>query len=253
MPKRAKTLLAQASAFAAQCEQMTTMEALCIGVVDVVEPFGYPYVASGIVTYPGKIETMHFAHWDAAWLDYYRRHDFLQIDPVPIWAVYCGAPCGASRLRRLLPRGHPALKVMEAGDAFGISGGYLAPQRGPDNRFGVVAFIGRRDPESAEDRFALRALAGVVFDKAEALLGRGPPERLPSPPPPLTERERVCLKHLVDGRSTAFIARAMAVAEATVRFHTRNLRVKTGAANRAQLTAMAISQALVAPEPGRRG
>ena len=42
---------------------------------------------------------------------------------------------------------------------------------------------------------------------------------------------------------------AMAVSEATVQFHAANLRLKTGAANRAELTALAISLGL-APKLG---
>jgi DNA-binding CsgD family transcriptional regulator len=41
----------------------------------------------------------------------------------------------------------------------------------------------------------------------------------------------------------------MAVSEATVRFHAANLRMKTGAANRAELTALAVSLGL-APKLG---
>jgi DNA-binding CsgD family transcriptional regulator len=92
--------------------------------------------------------------------------------------------------------------------------------------------------------FALRALAGVVFDRAEALSGREPHLSVPRPPPALSARERECLLHLIDGRSTAFIARAMDMTEVTVRFHSRYLKAKTGATNRAQLTALAIAQGL---------
>jgi DNA-binding CsgD family transcriptional regulator len=41
----------------------------------------------------------------------------------------------------------------------------------------------------------------------------------------------------------------MAVSEATVRFHASNLRTKTGAANRAELAALAVSLGL-APQLG---
>ncbi len=40
----------------------------------------------------------------------------------------------------------------------------------------------------------------------------------------------------------------MKVSEATIRFHTRNLCAKTGAANRAQLAAIAIVRGLVQNE-----
>jgi DNA-binding CsgD family transcriptional regulator len=241
---RGGTLLKEASAFAVRCECVASMEELSAAIVALIAPFGYPNVASGVLTYLGKMQTLHFAHWDLAWLDLYMRNGFPRIDPVPIWAAHCGTPVGAGQLRAWLPRGHPALKMFKAAEPFGILGGYVVPQRAADNKFGLVAFVGRKDPGSADERFALRALAGVVFDRAEALIGRGPRESVPFPPPEISERERECLLHLIDGRSTAFIARAMDVTEATVRFHSRNLRAKTGAMNRAQLTALAIAQGL---------
>jgi len=85
---------------------------------------------------------------------------------------------------------------------------------------------------------ALRALAGVVFDRAEE------PKFVPHPPPELNIRESECLAHLIAGRSTALIAKTMKVSEATVRFHAGNLKAKTGAANRAELAAVAISLGL---------
>jgi DNA-binding CsgD family transcriptional regulator len=239
-----KTLLEQASAFAAKCDSLASMDELSAAIVALVAPFGYPNVASGVLVNTGKMETLHFAKWNPAWLDLYMRSGFPRIDPVPIWAVSCGTPVDAGQLREWLPRGHPALKMFNAAEPFGILGGYVVPQRAADNKFGVVAYIGHKDPSSAEERFTLRALAGVVFDRAEALIGRRPRESVAPPPPEISERERECLLHLIDGRSTAFIAKAMDVTEVTVRFHSRNLRAKTGATNRAQLTALAIAQGL---------
>ena len=153
---------------------------------------------------------------------------------------------------RLIPRGHPSHKVFDAGRRYGIGGGYIVPQRAVDNQVGAVAFVGARDARNAEERFALRALAGTVFDRAEALNGRALPPRIPLPPPELTKREQECLRHLVAGRSTSSVAKAMAVSEATVRFHAANLRPKTGAANRAELTALAVSLGL-SPKLGPAG
>jgi DNA-binding CsgD family transcriptional regulator len=248
------SLLERASAFAAVCERMATMDELARGVCALVEPFGYPNVASGRIGRSGAPETFHFAQWDPEWVKLYTRRDFLRIDPVPLWAVRCGAPIGAAELRALLPLGHPAHAVFNEGKRFGIGGGYIVPQRAADNTLGAVAFIGARDPASREDRFALRALAGVVFDRAEALCGRAEPRFIPHPPPELTIRERECLAHLIAGGSTARIAKAMKVSEATVRFHAGNLKAKTGAANRAELAAVAISLGLALHRsPSTRG
>jgi DNA-binding CsgD family transcriptional regulator len=225
------------------------MDNLARRVCALVAPFGYHGVASGRLGRSGAPETFHFANWTPGWLQFYLASGFLRIDPVPLWALACGRPICVTELRALVPRGHPSHKVFDAGRRYGIGGGYIAPQRAADNQVGAVAFVGGCDPRSAEERFALRALAGIVFDRAEALCGRALPPRMPLPPPELTKREQECLRHLVAGRSTSRIAEAMALSEATVRFHAANLRLKTGAANRAELTALAVSLGL-APKLG---
>jgi len=246
---RTATLLESCSAFAPECERMATMDNLGRAVCALVAPFGYNGAASGRLGRGGAPETFHFANWTACWLKYYLASGFLRIDPVPLWALACGRPIGLVELRALVPHGHPSHKVFDAARCYGISGGYIVPQRAADNQVGAVAFVGACDPRGAEERFALRALAGIVFDRAEALSGRALPPHIPLPPPELTKREQECLQHLIAGRSTSKTAEAMAVSEATVRFHAANLRLKTGAANRPELTALAISLGL-APKLG---
>jgi DNA-binding CsgD family transcriptional regulator len=253
-----RPLLQLASAFAAECERLATMNDLERGVCALVGPFGYHGVASGRLGRSGGPGTFHVANWAPGWLEFYLASGFLRIDPVPLWALACGRPIRVTELRALVPRGHPSHRVFDAGRNCGIGGGYIVSQRAADNHVGAVAFVGACDPRSAEERFALRALARVVFDRAEALSGRALPPRIPLPPPELTKREQECLRHLIAGRSTSKVAEAMAVSEVTVRFHAANLRMKTGAANRAGLTALAVSLGL-APQlgpdttDGRRG
>ena len=244
------SLLELAGAFAAECDRMATMEGLARGVCALVAPFGYHGIASGRLGRGGGPETFHFANWTPGWLEFYLASGFLRIDPVPLWALACGRPIGAMELRALVPRGHPSHKVFDAARCYGIGGGYIVPQRAADNQVGAVAFVGACDPRSAGERLALRALAGIVFDRAEALCGRALPPRIPLPPPELTKREQECLRHLIAGLSTSTIADAMRVSAATVRFHAANLRMKTGAANRAELAALAVSLGLV-PQLGR--
>ncbi len=245
-----RTLLEVAGAFAAECEQIATMDDLSCGVCALVAPFGYPGVASGrLGRTDNTAETFHFANWNPEWRDFYFRSGFVRIDPVPAWALASGRPIGVAELRAFLPRGHPSIKVFDAARRFGIGGGYVVPQRAVDNQVGCVAFVGSYDPRDLEERLALRAIAGIVFDRAEALSGRALPARLSLPPPELTKRERECLKLLIAGWPTSRIAATMNVSEVTVRFHAANLKMKTGAANRAELTALAVSLGL-APQRG---
>ncbi|MGZ5897514.1 MAG: helix-turn-helix domain-containing protein, partial [Xanthobacteraceae bacterium] len=95
------------------------------------------------------------------------------------------------------------------------------------------------------ERIALRSLACIAFEHAELLAGRSLPKSIAMPPPDLSAKERICLKHLVDGKSIGQIAKLMRVTPATVRFHSANLRRKIGVSSRAELTAFANATTLV--------
>lgn len=60
----------------------------------------------------------------------------------------------------------------------------------------------------------------------------------------LTPREREVLEHLADGRTNRQIARALGVAEKTVKTHVTNLLTKLGAADRTQAAIVAVRAGL---------
>jgi len=241
---RAKSLLKTVVSFAEKSENVASMNELSAAVMAIVGPLGY-VAASGRLGHPGPPEAFHFATWNPAWWDLYLRNGFIRFDPVPIWAVRSGSAVTGGELRAMLPRGHPGLKVLDAAIPFGYRGGYFLPQRASDNTFGVVAFVGAGDPQSHEERAALRALAGISFERAEALSGRPRPSMVPPAPPALTAKERDCLKYLAGGKTATQISRLMKVSEATVRFHIANLRTKIGASSLAELTVSAIALGLI--------
>ncbi|SRR5579883_164985 len=241
----ATSLLREVAAFAESIARITTMDELAAAVAALVAPLGYTAIASGRLGHTGPPEAFHFARWDPRWLELYLGSGFMRFDPVPMWALRSGAAVTCGELRAMLPKNHPGHQVMEAAAPFGYVGGYILPQRASDNAHGLVAFVGARDPQTQQERVALRALAGIVFEHAEILSGRAPLDLLPPPPPVLTAKERICLKHLVDGKTATQIAKVMRVSEATVRFHSKNLRRKTGAATLAELTALAIVTGLL--------
>jgi LuxR family quorum-sensing transcriptional regulator LasR len=245
-----KDIIAKALEFAEQAAQMESLEELSAALLAIVEPLGITAIASGRLGHVGPPEAFHFAKWNPEWLKFYLQNDFMRVDPVPQWALTSGAPISSGDLLRALSKNHPGRRVIEAGRSFGYAGGYIVPQRAGDNALGVVAFVGTRDPAGLKEQFGLRLLASVAFERAEALCGRPLPLLLPLPPPKLTPQERHCLKHLVAGRSVVEIGRLMNLSAATVRFHTTNLRGKTGASNLAELAALAVAVGLVPDRPG---
>ena len=241
---RPKNLLFLVDAFAVESEHIGSIADLSAAVAKIVAPLGYTAVASGRLGQPAPAQALHFAVWKPEWMELYVRKGFVRFDPVPMWAIRSGSAVTCGELRAMLPKRHPGHAVFEAGVPFGYIGGYIIPQRASDNGFGLVSFVGARDPKTPTERAALRLLASITFERAEILSGRDR-STLPMPPPALTVQERKCLIHLVDGRTAPQIAQIMKITEATVRFHCNNLRKKTGVSNLAELTALAISSGLV--------
>jgi len=68
--------------------------------------------------------------------------------------------------------------------------------------------------------------------------------RLAATPVKLTPRERAILNCLVEGRTTAEIAEALAISPLTVRTHIRNMLTKTRVNSRVQLVARAVRSGL---------
>lgn len=64
-------------------------------------------------------------------------------------------------------------------------------------------------------------------------------------PAPLSPREREVLRYLAQGLATKQIARALGIAERTVKFHVSSIFAKLGASNRAQAVALAAQQNLL--------
>lgn len=90
----------------------------------------------------------------------------------------------------------------------------------------------------------------VVRQVVERLAGNS---RAPSPPPPsldgLTRRETEVLTRVAQGLSDKAIAARLFLSESTVKSHLRIIYTKLKIHNRAQATAFAIQQGLLAPGP----
>lgn len=238
-------------AFSETAKQIASLADLSGRVRRIVTPLGYTAIASGRLGNSTAVESLHFATWDPKWLDLYFSNDFVRIDPVPIWAIRSGLAVTVSELRASLPKSHPGHTVLNSGEPFGYLGGYIIPQRGADGALGLVSFIGARDPQTIGERAVLRLLASLVFERAEDLSGHRSASELPFPPPALTVRERTCLQLLAEGMKAAQIGKTMKISEATVRFHTGNLKRKTATSNLTELVSFAVETGLI-PRPSIR-
>ena len=109
--------------------------------------------------------------------------------------------------------------------------------------FGVLY----KDVEPRDLASAIRSVhAGHVLlqpDVAAALMAPDP-----AAASPLTAREREVLAEIAQGRSNREIARALSLAEKTVKTHVSNVLMKLGVADRTQAALFAVRHGLADPE-----
>jgi two-component system nitrate/nitrite response regulator NarL len=113
-------------------------------------------------------------------------------------------------------------------------------------------------PKTFEPHMILAAvrlmLSGAIYVPPDALVeaGANMPGRDRSSPGgsgSLTPRELEVLRMLTKGSANKEIARAIGVAEVTVKLHTRRILEKLGVRNRAAAAALAVSRGLIADDP----
>ncbi|WP_182872915.1 response regulator [Microbispora sp. H10670] len=117
----------------------------------------------------------------------------------------------------------------------------------PAMRAGAAGFL-YKDVDPAALVRAIHAVhSGQVLlapEAVEAMLS-GPAEReRPEHAAALTDREREVLRHIAAGRSNREIARALVVAEKTVKTHVSNVLMKLGVQDRTQAALYAVRHGL---------
>lgn len=117
---------------------------------------------------------------------------------------------------------------------------------GPAMRAGASGFLYKDvDPPALVQ--AVRAVHGgqvlLAPEAAEAMMGGNGAPAVPGPAP-LTEREREVLTLIAAGRSNREIARALSVAEKTVKTHVSNVLMKLGVQDRTQAALYAVRHGL---------
>jgi len=115
-------------------------------------------------------------------------------------------------------------------------------------RAGAIGYL-LKDTQAPELRRAIKAAAAgqvQLSPQASAYLMRE--VRTPEKTEALTEREMEVLRLLVQGQSNKEIARALQIAEDTVKTHVKHILAKLGVQSRTQAVLGAIRLGLVSPE-----
>jgi DNA-binding NarL/FixJ family response regulator len=153
-----------------------------------------------------------------------------------------GGTAGVARVRAL----HPETRVAV------ISGSVGSAQIRDALTAGACGYV----PKTFTPDMILAAvrlmLSGAIYVPPDALvapLEAASDGRAPATPSNLTPRELEVLQMLTKGAANKEIARAIGVAEVTVKLHTRRILEKLGVRNRAAAAAIAVRTGLVTDDP----
>ena len=221
-----------------------SMDALRAKTIKVIADFGLHVAASGIIagSKAATASRFHFAHWPPEFLARYVSEELQAVDPVPRWARGSGEPARYSHIiERMAPK-DPGARVIHLAADFGITHGICVPMRAADGAIGLVALAGKRPEITAAEFRALTAIGAMVFRTAERIDHSDQRAQIA---PILTSREIELLPFLVHGHGDREIAKLVAISEATVRFHLKNVRAKIGAVSRTHLAAKAVALGFV--------
>lgn len=158
------------------------------------------------------------------WEKQYRAKEYHRIDPVFQFAHVAGMPFFWADLHRLMSLTADQLKVLDDAVAAGLHDGATVPLYGPKGSVAVMSFASSRPVQQTPASLAHLNLLAAQFHFA--YMQFAPREPSFQPTPPITRRERECLRWIAQGKSSADIAAILGISENTVNFHVKKVLAK---------------------------
>ena len=237
-----KGLLHVAAQFAELARLAADMRELNRHIGDVGDALGLPYYAvvhhvSLRRSAPRLVES---SNYPAVWAEQFVRGRLFVDDPVlhaSLRTVIAFAWADAGRFVRLTTLRR---RILEQSHREGIGEGLTIPAHVPGEPNGSCSFAARagRTLPRAANLLCAQVVGLHAFERARQLHGYPQPA---GEAPPLSPRERDCIRGLVGGASDKLIARQLRLSPETVRRYIKTARAAYGAATRTELVVRALA------------
>lgn len=184
------------------------------------------------------------SNYDPVWRERYDHEKLAYVDPTVAYSLRHNTPL---LWTSHLFTGRAQKQFYEEACGYGLTTGLFFPIHGVDGEFGVFSFSSSSLNSSACQKQIMHALPELALlrdfavESAKSLVFPNSRKKDVF----LTKRERVVLQWLRDGKSSWEIGRILSCSEATVNFHTANLRHKFGVRTRQQVVVKAIQLGLI--------
>lgn len=198
--------------------------------VEAASLLGFGYIAYASIEGVGRRERegpscpAMMLNFPSTWEKHYRTNEYLRIDPVFQYAHVAGKPFFWSELRQLMLLSVEQERLLDEAAAMGLLEGASVPLYGPKGGVALISFASSRPDQQARSNLACLNLLAAQFHLA--YMRFSPPDVALERSPPITRRERECLRWIARGKSSADIAAILGISENTVNFHIKKLLAK---------------------------
>ncbi|HEY0630115.1 MAG TPA: LuxR family transcriptional regulator [Sphingomicrobium sp.] len=230
--------------FEEQAFRCATPEALRVLLGDVANELGFHYFAllHHRCLGSGAGHSIRLDNYPEGWAEeLVGRHD-AAVDPVHLASLRTNAGFGWDQLGELLSLGPAQRRILERSRHHGLGQGFTIPANVPGEPSGSCSFAVRRGEAVPLHRLQSAELIGVhAFSAARRIYGFA---RIGAVPP-LSRRERQCLRLVAAGKTDWEIAQILGIGLETARQYVKRARSAYDVVSRAQLVACGLRDALV--------
>ncbi|MGB3433426.1 autoinducer binding domain-containing protein [Achromobacter sp.] len=215
----------------------TTDQAVFTEVAAVAHELGFSYCAYGLraalpFTNP---QFVMISDYPTAWQERYAQARYLEVDPTVKHCSRSSVPIvWSDRVFAETP------ELWDEAQAVGLCVGWAQSNLDAYGTGGMLTLARQKDQLSDAELLSKELQMRWLVTAAHQAFSRVLLPRFKlAPDVPLTRRETEILKWAADGKTSSDVSEILAIAESTVRFHTKNAISKLGARNRTAAVARA--------------
>lgn len=227
----------------AQALDAPSLRALCAQIADLL---GFEHFFYAVRVPLSLTEPYHFSlsGYPPAWRQRYDALGYVKIDPIVFHAVRSMRPLCWDAIER--PAGSGVAAFFADAAAHGLAHGISAPISGRQGDIAVMSLARGESqalPTDPSERHRLSTrlhwFATTLHESVRRVILKQ--DGAPQIEAPLTEREKDCLMWAADGKTSAEIARLLAITERTVLFHIESAGRKLGVSGRHNILSRAVA------------
>jgi len=205
-----------------------------------VQPYGFVAISAGqsSPTPAGRDWKFFFNTWPQEWLTIYQERNYVRIDPLPLYARFADGPLTWLEWGGLNAGTPEQQGLGEWVNTLGLRDGFAVPIHYPGDDLGLCVTVANRPIDGAAEKRALHLASLYALQRCRKLSA---PRMAAAGKSPLTDRERACMRWVIEGKSDRDIGDILGISRTTVHFHVEQVKRKLSVRTRMQAARIVVS------------